>query len=29
VHQVVQVMDARRDEIDPSLGSLTDGIRIG
>jgi malate dehydrogenase len=29
VHQVVEVMDARRDEIDPSLGSLTDGIRIG
>src|SRR3984957_11456386 len=29
VHQVVEVMDARRDEIDPSLGSLTTGIRIG
>jgi hypothetical protein len=29
VHQVVEVMDARREEIDPSLGSLTTGIRIG
>jgi len=29
VHQVVQVMDARREEIDPSLESLTTGIRIG
>jgi hypothetical protein len=26
---VVQVMDTRREEIDPSLGSLTDGIRVG
>jgi malate dehydrogenase len=29
VHQVVEVMDARRAEIDPALGSLTGGIRIG
>jgi malate dehydrogenase len=29
VHQVVEVMDARRDEIDPNLGSMTTGIRIG
>ena len=29
VHQVVEVMDARRAEIDPGLGSLTGGIRIG
>jgi malate dehydrogenase len=29
VQQVVEVMDARRDEIDPTLGSLTTGIRIG
>ncbi len=29
VHQVVEVMDARREEIDPSLASLTEGIRIG
>ena len=29
VHQVVEVMDARREEIDPDLGSLTAGIRIG
>jgi hypothetical protein len=29
VQQVVEVMEARRDEIDPSLGSLTTGIRIG
>ncbi len=29
VHDVVKVMDARREEIDPGLGSMTDGIRIG
>jgi malate dehydrogenase len=29
VQQVVEVMDARRAEIDPGLGSLTAGIRIG
>jgi malate dehydrogenase len=29
VRQVVEVMDARREEIDPNLGSLTTGIRIG
>ncbi len=29
VHQVVEVMDSRRAEIDPNLGSLTTGIRIG
>ena len=29
VHQVVEVMDAHREEIDPTLGSLTTGIRIG
>jgi malate dehydrogenase len=29
VHQVVSVMDARREEIDPSLGPMTTGIKIG
>jgi len=29
VRQVVEIMDARREEIDPSLGSLTSGIAIG
>jgi malate dehydrogenase len=29
VHQVVEVMDARRAEIDPGLGSFTAGIKIG
>ncbi|MFZ0178422.1 MAG: malate dehydrogenase [Candidatus Dormiibacterota bacterium] len=29
VHQVVEVMDSRREEIDPNLGSLTTGIRVG
>jgi malate dehydrogenase len=29
VHQVVLVMDARREEIDPNLGPMTSGIKIG
>ena len=29
VQQVVSVMDARREEIDPSLGPMTTGIKIG
>jgi len=29
VHQVVAVMDARREEIDPGLAPMTTGIKIG
>jgi malate dehydrogenase len=29
VRQVVLVMDARREEIDPNLGPMTTGIKIG